>query len=455
MDCEAATKDPGDASIPSCESCRRRKLKCGRQQPTCTNCDNFQVDCVYNLDKKKPGLKVGAVESLSRRLEIVEAALSQQDPSQHNRGDLPRNGSIVENLAQHALDSTHVVLSSLTRELQGLTNAVIGAQTHTMHSRPLDDAFMSSTPPHKRRRVLSDDCALTLTEPLNEIDTIFSRSTTYYRQNIHVLDAYFCRIQPWLSIVHEPSFRKQFHNQKLSNSMRLVVKAMLVATFPFAEQAKVLDVEAHKRMREVCKSAISMALDTTCIEHVQALLILTYAVIVDGDIRRASSLLGLITRQLEILGVHREHPSESQGQSMDASVQIIATTDWISEEEERRLVWNVKILDRLCSALTGDTGNVSVSTFSRRLPACASFWYSNRQRTTPFHEHSNLIDHNNGDAIQNSQAKASSSPTLHMDRCTWKGSLAFFIETVESMGAILHHLDQTVVYNDRHDVSSW
>ncbi|KAF5521193.1 Sorbicillinoid biosynthetic cluster transcription factor sor4 [Colletotrichum aenigma] len=61
--------------LPSCEGCRRRKLKCTRQRPLCSNCERLEIDCIYENRRNKPGLKGGAVESLNRRLEAVENAV--------------------------------------------------------------------------------------------------------------------------------------------------------------------------------------------------------------------------------------------------------------------------------------------------------------------------------------------------------------------------------------------
>jgi hypothetical protein len=35
------TNQLSEPSVPSCESCRRRKLKCPRQQPSCATCDRL------------------------------------------------------------------------------------------------------------------------------------------------------------------------------------------------------------------------------------------------------------------------------------------------------------------------------------------------------------------------------------------------------------------------------
>lgn len=68
---------------PACQSCRKRKLKCNREAP-CSQCvrlcesvfisflhnsDKFEAcECFYDNRRQKPGMKSGAVESLSRRL---------------------------------------------------------------------------------------------------------------------------------------------------------------------------------------------------------------------------------------------------------------------------------------------------------------------------------------------------------------------------------------------------
>jgi hypothetical protein len=81
---------PGaEGDLPSCEGCRRRKLKCSRQLPLCSNCEKYgtqlhqtpihagspvanidcvDTTCVYEQRRNKPGLKTGAVDALSRRL---------------------------------------------------------------------------------------------------------------------------------------------------------------------------------------------------------------------------------------------------------------------------------------------------------------------------------------------------------------------------------------------------
>ncbi|RXG42991.1 hypothetical protein VDGE_30625 [Verticillium dahliae] len=63
----------------ACNGCRRRKLRCSREVPTCQQCRKISSDCVYETKRVKPGLKPGAVEMLQRRLDALEKVIEQQD----------------------------------------------------------------------------------------------------------------------------------------------------------------------------------------------------------------------------------------------------------------------------------------------------------------------------------------------------------------------------------------
>ncbi|KAH7176033.1 hypothetical protein EDB81DRAFT_31452 [Dactylonectria macrodidyma] len=45
----------------------RRKAKCSRDQP-CSSCLKLGIDCVYDQEKSKPGMRTGAIESLNERV---------------------------------------------------------------------------------------------------------------------------------------------------------------------------------------------------------------------------------------------------------------------------------------------------------------------------------------------------------------------------------------------------
>jgi hypothetical protein len=74
-----------EPETPACASCRKRKLKCSRETPSCSHCSRLckylyyiytkfklmkkAIQCVYS-PKQKPGLKTGALEALARRVGV-------------------------------------------------------------------------------------------------------------------------------------------------------------------------------------------------------------------------------------------------------------------------------------------------------------------------------------------------------------------------------------------------
>ncbi|KAF2994970.1 hypothetical protein E8E13_003257 [Curvularia kusanoi] len=62
-----------------------------------------------------------------------------------------------------------------------------------------------------------------------------------------------------------------------------------------------------------------------------------------------------------------------------------------------------------------------------------------------------LISMDSTSELSNQWGQANNS----QDTSAWKGSLAFFIETIESMGVILAHLHERVAYDKRDDVARW
>ncbi|KAG5792389.1 hypothetical protein H9Q69_008585 [Fusarium xylarioides] len=60
-----------DPQGPSCSLCRRRKAKCSRDQP-CGTCIKLGAECIYDQEKSKPGMRAGAIETLTQRVATLE-----------------------------------------------------------------------------------------------------------------------------------------------------------------------------------------------------------------------------------------------------------------------------------------------------------------------------------------------------------------------------------------------
>ena len=63
----------GDLKVPkpkriACIICRKRKLKCEGQKPSCSTCTRLGHNCAYDEIRKKSGPKRGYVKALEERL---------------------------------------------------------------------------------------------------------------------------------------------------------------------------------------------------------------------------------------------------------------------------------------------------------------------------------------------------------------------------------------------------
>lgn len=72
---DGATGDgvPDNSSVPkpkrlACMICRKRKLKCDGQRPSCSTCSRLGHDCAYDEQRRKSGPKRGYVKALEERL---------------------------------------------------------------------------------------------------------------------------------------------------------------------------------------------------------------------------------------------------------------------------------------------------------------------------------------------------------------------------------------------------
>lgn len=443
-------KDAADYGVPSCESCRKRKLKCGRQQPTCTNCHSYQVSCIYDFEKKKPGLKIGAVESLSKRLEVVEAAISRRHADSLLTNTQLREDT-VEDAHQSALDSNNHIIA-LTKELGNLTKAITAQYSPQVHGTSFDRTPGLTEILRKRKRT-RDDQDLVSVKP--NPDT----STTYIVKSFgdspitgDVLHAFSRQVQPWLSILHEPSIRDQLRQRKWPNAIDPVFEAMVVASLRHIKSDEKTRMEAinwEGNAEGIRQHVMCEGLETPSIETIQALLVLTYTDVLDGHIQRATSLLGIIARHSEILGLHQTWSDDNRNIHRVVSHHAVIHPDWVSEEEAKRVFWNMYILNRLCAVLTGCNLDDQVLSFPCRLPACASFWYTNRKVETPF-----LQKNDPSDSTLDFRADTLSSHATSQSSA-WKGSLAFFIETVALMSTILPYVRRNVNHEDHGDIARW
>jgi hypothetical protein len=83
---------------------------------------------------------------------------------------------------------------------------------------------------------------------------------------------------------------------------------------------------------------LTLVMDEITVENAQILLILIYTDIVDDNTRRASTLLGMVAKYVEYLGLADEKPCRSRQAWVFGHYRgALDSVDWIEEEERRKV----------------------------------------------------------------------------------------------------------------------
>lgn len=316
-------------------------------------------------------------------------------------------------------------------------------------------------PPRKRQRSEFDDVQSSSTTSPAYASLSRSAKDPIIRLWHEIFDAYFNFVNPWLSILHQPSVRKGLQQVPKQRPYPRLFSAMIVAGLRFVKRIdQALSEELLIEETVIAKrEALLSATDDMSIENAQILLILIYTEIADDNVHRAYLLLGIVVRHVDYLQLAVEEYAQNQSVGIFGhSHKIMGVRDWIEEEERRRLFWNVVMLDRLCSTLLGCESHFSDTRIQRRLPACASFWGTNQPQMTPYLQACDASSPGLRDSASSSP-RLRISPTPDEGRkalTSGIGSLAFYVEAVESLGTVENRfLRMKVDFTNSNDISGW
>ncbi|KAF4956408.1 hypothetical protein FSARC_11611 [Fusarium sarcochroum] len=468
-----------EAELPSCAGCRKRKLKCSRQKPACSNCERLDTSCIYEARRTKPGLKSGAVESLNQRLEKVERALFGQIPEDngHNLGAVDPDSSASRLNNSSPLEA---VLATLAGELQRLNQNIEPPQPSHLYSRD------RNIPPRKRPRFEVpqelDDCSD------DEVSERPSRqaASSDHPDIVHdlfdeLVEAYFDHIQPWIPMINMKGFKERVQ-QDTGQRITIVLQAMAVAALRHVQRnGQPLESDFVKSETSRLRRCVMIeAMDDLSVENLQALIIIAFTDIGDGNLTKAWPIIGSLTRTVEYmeLSVEAEDRQHRPAVLPDDSP-LPPPLEWTEEEERRRVFWNIFILDRFSSVVKGWNTSLTAADVCRRLPICGGNWFHDEPAITPYFgiwdrsrakigisitflpgHYPSPSQSVGGEATDSEAPKPSSShagqhtsSTVDMSKV---GAFAYYVESIESLSQITTYFLQTKIdFTDRQEVSLW
>ncbi|KAG5776112.1 hypothetical protein H9Q73_010217 [Fusarium xylarioides] len=464
---DSSHDDSPEAELPSCSGCRKRKLKCSRQRPACSNCERLGAPCIYENRRTKPGLKRGAVESLNQRLEKVEKALfgSEHDQGTQDSEGTKRDlsGSRASNISSTPLEA---VLSTLAGELQKLNQNI----EPTRKRKYEYDPYRKVSELFKRRR--QDEAEEQRKSSIGDAAQRQTRQDSLCRIDIirdhldKLVEAHFDNVQPWIPMVIMRDFHDRLETET-EQRMTIVLEAMMVASLRYTEingnplDNNFIDSETS-RLR---KSVLLNAMEGLKTENLQALIMIAFTEIGNGNLEKAWPVIGSLTRTVEYMGISVEPEVYQRKRGLlSNSSSLPEPRDWLEEDERRRIFWNIFILDRIASIIKGWSPGIKSEHVRRRLPICGGSWFHNEPAVTPYFgnwdEPSVQNSYETSPYSVGSNAGGPASTIRASDKATGDiskiGALAYYIQSIDSLCQISKSFLQPAVdFTNRQEVSLW
>ncbi|OJK04026.1 hypothetical protein ASPACDRAFT_1895167 [Aspergillus aculeatus ATCC 16872] len=289
----------------ACDQCRRRKSKCGGEQPVCSICQAANRTCTYQNSSRRRGLQSGYVRSLEVALGII-------------LDRVPNSESTLQRIVQGAREGKRFACSELADRWRRskLAKEVI----HLSQAEAADDAgdidLDDGLGEDLIENCLGEGEEGEQMEMEREVPRDSGREEQQQQredtppQQIPVsldlplpdntpelVDSYFLHTHCWFPIVERRDILRVMHTHSGSprdSACRLVLWAIIAYTSTMSRSLR-------SKIQQSIQTRLIGNYETTELSHIQALLILVLLHLDRGDLGQAWVLVGHTTRLLAIL----------------------------------------------------------------------------------------------------------------------------------------------------------
>ncbi|KAL2814519.1 fungal-specific transcription factor domain-containing protein [Aspergillus cavernicola] len=375
-----------DDDIPACQSCRRKKARCSREQP-CSQCVRFGTTCIYDDKKLKPGLRAGVVDNLSRRIETLENMFLGQEILWKQMWETLHPDTKFPGVATDTpddLDSSRESNGIYERQETLRRSLLQVAATHEDRSK--DTRIESSVPPAKRQRI-DPSPAPSIEHENHGISAVDVIESDLMGQ---LVEFYFDNFHHWIPILHVRRFRHQIQSAEGRGKVIHILYAVIAACIRFVHDPRFTDEGRKARVAESCRQKVVLcSMESFSVENLQALVIIAFDTIARGRGPSSWSIVGSMARTVEQLQLSMEedsvHERSQPGETLIRRMAFLKpSTCWREAEERRRVFWTVFLMDRFCSVSTGWNVSLTTADVKRRLPCEGALWQREDEVRAPY-----------------------------------------------------------------------
>ncbi|EGY17660.1 nitrogen assimilation transcription factor nirA [Verticillium dahliae VdLs.17] len=327
---------PRRRAVEACTFCRKRKIKCNNEQPTCANCRTYAKDCVYE-PLTETNTSAQPRTSTRRRQRPMPAGQWCSSPfrSEPRNPDVRRvdDASTSTPMLLITMWLLHVVNIPSTAQIPA-QQPLLGLAYLALWCRPMvSQVIMDAQVPCQLEDFNYQSGAL----DFDGVDSVLG---------MHLLSLHWNRQHHSFLITYRPAFMRDMACGG-PYFAKLLLNAIYFGASKFSPRHDVRkdlnDVrtagwEFRERVRELLGSALNRSDVTT----IQALLVMTNSLFVLGDERSAAWLYaGLAFRMIIDLGMHVDVPDLGRKFS-DEDLEI-----------RRRVFWGAFVVDKIQSLYQG------------------------------------------------------------------------------------------------------
>ncbi|KAK1492773.1 fungal specific transcription factor, partial [Colletotrichum tamarilloi] len=386
-----ASGRPRRRAVEACSFCRRRKIKCNNEQPTCANCKTYGKDCVYeplaspdadtlhstptrrHAERQRGALR-GTRRETHTPTSVRDGSVRNDTPADRNdaarspnpddhdpstpsprltRTERPENST--ERASSHRGDVSRIVVSANgVSSYHGRTSALFEENPQERFSvadlRPrMPDDWIE-------KGLVAETAKQRQLEEFNHRAGTLDFDGVDPELGMHLLSLHWNRQHHSFLLTYRPAFMRDMacHGPYFS---KILLNAIYFGASKFSPRREVRrdpnDVRtAGWAFRERVRKLLGDALDSSDITTIQALLVMTNSLFALGDERSAAWLYaGLAFRMIIDLGMHVDAPG-------------LGITRKFSDEDleiRRRVFWGAFVVDKIQSLYQGRPASLKES----------------------------------------------------------------------------------------------
>ncbi|KAL9487776.1 hypothetical protein ACSS6W_000053 [Trichoderma asperelloides] len=381
----------------ACYTCRRRKMKCSRDRPSCSSCMSVGSACSYPHSTRKPGPKPGSSRAAlhnCRGSRTMDMSTRTDGITRHSNGGVTSHAGRIS--SEHRLiaassspleDTSGEDFERLTSSSSQWSRGTAAVSLSHLESISLSDMMHPSHDIPSSQQSPGETCAGTPKTSIESNLAVWNLLEVSQQAYDELLQAYFQNMSTF-SLFHKPGFLSKLSSVSSNSESAALVASMFIFSSRFLQDSQKRGCSVFQRQEYVplptpetfhalARKYIAAALDE-CSEDAPSLCVLQ-ALILSTFHQLSQDVRGLAWRSLGVcIRLAYEinlHKIDTERITNDNDDSVFDKEQWILDEERRRAWWAIWELDAFaCTVRRLPTGIDAMQT-ETFLPVSDEAWF--------------------------------------------------------------------------------